>query len=212
MVWGTFHFGGKSELVIIQGSVNQQVYQRVFGQDLLPWARSTFLYKFVLVQDTAPLNKARATVTFLEYQDVDGMDWPAKSPDMNLIENIWDQMSIHIRVIWITLLQHTNNRLVSQMRASLTACRELAGKLWQLCKVLYMFLNIKRNIFQSMLPLPTLWYFDISVICPHSFRRGNFVLIPLNLYSSNICEISLYDRQLLVIMYELIHVVRAAHR
>ena len=77
--------------------MNQQVYQRVFGQDLLPWARSTFLYNFVLVQDTAPLNKARATVTFLEYQDVDGMDWPAKSPDMNLIENIWDQMSIHMR-------------------------------------------------------------------------------------------------------------------
>ena len=31
------------------------------------------------------------------------------------------------------------NRLVSQMRASLAACRESAGKLWQLCKVLYVF-------------------------------------------------------------------------
>ena len=31
------------------------------------------------------------------------------------------------------------NRLVSQMRASLAACREPAGKLWQLCKVLYVF-------------------------------------------------------------------------
>ena len=31
------------------------------------------------------------------------------------------------------------NRLVSQMWAPLAACREPAGKLWQLCKVLYVF-------------------------------------------------------------------------
>ena len=31
------------------------------------------------------------------------------------------------------------NRLVSQMQAPLAACREPAGKLWQLCKVLYVF-------------------------------------------------------------------------
>ena len=32
-----------------------------------------------------------------------------------------------------------SNRLVSQMRAPLAACREPAGKLWQLCKVVYDF-------------------------------------------------------------------------
>ena len=32
-----------------------------------------------------------------------------------------------------------SNRLVSQMRATLAACREPAGKSWQLCKVLYVF-------------------------------------------------------------------------
>ena len=32
-----------------------------------------------------------------------------------------------------------DNRLVSQMRAPLATCREPAGKLWQLCKVLYVF-------------------------------------------------------------------------
>ena len=31
------------------------------------------------------------------------------------------------------------NRLVSQIRAPLAAGREPAGKLWQLCKVLYVF-------------------------------------------------------------------------
>ena len=31
------------------------------------------------------------------------------------------------------------NRIVSQMRAPLAACREPAVKLWQQCKVLYVF-------------------------------------------------------------------------
>ena len=38
------------------------------------------------------------------------------------------------------------NRLVSQMRAPLAACRELAGKLWQLCNVLYVFEHKRQYI------------------------------------------------------------------
>ena len=40
-----------------------------------------------------------------------------------------------------TYVKHPLNRLISQTRVPLAACREPAGKLWQL------FLNIKRNIF-----------------------------------------------------------------
>ena len=105
LVWGTTHFGGKSELVIVEGPTKQQVYQRVLRQNLLPWARGTFRNNFVLVQDKAPPHKARATMTFLENQDVKVMDWPAKSPDMNTIEDIWYQW-LSVFVIWITLLQH----------------------------------------------------------------------------------------------------------
>ena len=39
------------------------------------------------------------------------------------------------------------NRLVSQMRAPLAACREPAGKLWQLCKVWYVFEHKMQFIF-----------------------------------------------------------------
>ena len=41
----------------------------------------------------------------------------------------------------VNCLFRTNdyNRLISQMRVSLEACRKPAGKLWQLCKVLYDF-------------------------------------------------------------------------
>ena len=96
MVWGAFHFGGKSEPVIVEGPMNQQVYGQVLRLNLLSWARGTFRNDFVLVQDNSPPHKARATMMFLENQDIEAMHWPAKGPAMNPIEHIWDQVNIHI--------------------------------------------------------------------------------------------------------------------
>ena len=53
--------------------------------------------EFLLVQDYSPPHLARDMVAFLDQYDVDVVDWPAKSPDMNPMEYIWDQMSICIR-------------------------------------------------------------------------------------------------------------------
>ena len=108
VVLGAFHYGGKSEQVIVEGPMNQQVYWWVLRQNLLPWARGTFRNNFVLIQDNAPPYKARATWYFLENQDVEVMGWSAKNPETNPIEHSWDQMAIHIHDK-ITFLQHNNN-------------------------------------------------------------------------------------------------------
>ena len=82
-------------------------------------------------------------------------------------------MDEHIWFYLTKFLPHQHdypNRLVSQVREPLTASREPAGNIWQLSKVLYFF-NIKLNIFTSMLHLPALCYFDISVIYPYKFRQ-----------------------------------------
>ena len=42
IVCGAFHFRGKSQLVIVEGPMNQQVYRRVLKQNLLFWAMGTF--------------------------------------------------------------------------------------------------------------------------------------------------------------------------
>ena len=79
-------------------------------------------------------------------------------------------MIVYDKVVFATYF----NRLVSQMRAPLVACHETAGKLWQLCKVLYVF----EHIFKFMLHLPALWYFDTSVTYPQWFCRVKFAIIP----------------------------------
>ena len=65
MVWGAFHFGGKSEQVIVEGPWTSKFTDGWSEKKFLPWARGTFHNTFVLVQNKAPPHEVRATKTFL---------------------------------------------------------------------------------------------------------------------------------------------------
>ena len=97
---------------------------------------------------------------------------------------------------------------VSQMQVPLTTCPKPAGsynRMHETCEMLYVFEH-KTEYLSIHGPL---WYFDISA--PIDFVESNLLLYPHVLYSSNICEILLYNHQLVVLMYELIYVVQVAH-
>ena len=70
MVWTGFHYSDKSELVVLDGTMNQQVYRRVLQQSRLLWARANFQNNYFLVQHNAPPHTVRATRDFLENQDM----------------------------------------------------------------------------------------------------------------------------------------------
>ena len=97
MVWGAIHYGGRSELVVVDGTLNQHRYIQVLRNQILPWATGVFGRNFVYVQDNAPPHTERDMAAFLDQQNVEVMDWPAQSPDMNPIEHVGDQMSVWIR-------------------------------------------------------------------------------------------------------------------
>ena len=44
---------------------------------------------WVWQQDGASIHISKATTAFLRQRNVTTVDWPAKSPDLNLIENVW---------------------------------------------------------------------------------------------------------------------------
>ena len=97
MVWGAIHHGGRSELVVVDGAMNRHKYIQILRNQMLRWVTGVFGRNFVYVQDNAPPHTACDTAAFLDQQDVEVMDWPARSPYMNPIEHVWGQMSVWIR-------------------------------------------------------------------------------------------------------------------
>ena len=93
MVWDAIHHGGRSKLVVMDGAVNRHRYIQTPRNQMLPWATGVFGRNFVHVQDNALPHTAHDTAAFLNQEDVEVMD----CPDMNPIEQVWDQMSVWIR-------------------------------------------------------------------------------------------------------------------
>ncbi|GFU13669.1 transposable element Tc3 transposase [Trichonephila clavipes] len=89
LVWGSIMLGSRTDLHIFDaGSVNGTRY---CNEILLPYVRpfrGAMGLQFLFMDDNAPCHHTVASEQLLESEDIERMDWPARFPDLNLIDHV----------------------------------------------------------------------------------------------------------------------------
>ena len=143
-VWAAIHHGGKSELQILNETVNGARYKHLMENVALPYARGVFGENFVWQHDNAPAHKSHVVTNFLDEAEVTVLPWPATSPNLNPIENCWDslkravysldplpqnlrELATSLPQAWRDLDQNFINRLVESMPRRLESVIQARG-------------------------------------------------------------------------------------
>lgn len=103
MIWGYITFSGKFKIFKCPPSMNSTSYISLLDNEILYdfYETCVDVQNMIFVQDNASCHVSKMTKEWFKSNNIKLLEWPAQSPDINPIENVWNYVNDRVRKLGV---------------------------------------------------------------------------------------------------------------